>query len=220
MILTSKGMEVERLSYTLRKGRPLPVSRTLENKDKTCKFLIEGEYESLILISSGYYIKFSCELKPSFEGFEEGVEENGFWCFEKSREDLDLSLSPVRPRLSPVLPRLSPVLPRKRKENFSQQSCSTSLDTSSSSQPTEEQASFLEDSQHDDAREMPLDISSPGPEKTKSTRKTAHTDPWLEDLDAKFMELIIEDCSLMTKTAVANNEILKVYFQKFQFLEF
>ena len=63
MILTSKGMEVERLSYTLRKGR------TLENKDKTCKFLIEGEYESLILISpvvgSKYLIVFTETMSKS-----------------------------------------------------------------------------------------------------------------------------------------------------------
>ena len=201
IILSSQGKEVERLSYTLRKGRPLPVSKTLENKDKTCKFIIEGKYDNFLLFSSGYHVKFSCELIPSFQGFDEGEEKNGFWCFEKSFLDLDLSLSPV--------------LPRRGKDSLSQQSGSTSMDTSSSSQPTEEQALFVDDSQHDDAREMPLDISSPGPGKTKSTRKTPHTDPWLEDLDAKFMELIIEDCSLMTKTAVANNEILKVYHHQF-----
>ena len=98
IILSSQGKEVERLSYTLRKGRPLPVSKTLENKDKTCKFIIEGKYDNFLLFSSGYHVKFSCELIPSFQGFDEGEEKNGFWCFEKSFLDLDLSLSPVLPR--------------------------------------------------------------------------------------------------------------------------
>ena len=44
IILSSRGKVIDHLSYTLRKGRPLPVSRTLENKDKICKFVNEGNF--------------------------------------------------------------------------------------------------------------------------------------------------------------------------------
>ena len=32
----------------------------------------------------GYSVLFSGQLLPSFEGFSEGVESGGYWCFEEA----------------------------------------------------------------------------------------------------------------------------------------
>ena len=77
--LLSKGVEVDRFCYTLRKGKELPVTKKLENKFKYCKSIKKESLNSNFMSFVGYSVLFSSQLLPSFEGFIEGVEREGYW---------------------------------------------------------------------------------------------------------------------------------------------
>ena len=158
---------------------------------------------------------------PSFEGFIEGVEREGYWCFEEAfgiliskvaHANLDYLLAAGDEFELDFGKGAVPPLMLKTSSSNSEEhgGCSSSHGSSQEDvvnlDETANEVSMTE--MHNTTSE---NLNSSSLEKSPAPRKNQHSYPnWLPDLCSNFQDFIVSNCSTMTKEAVAKNEVLKV----------